>query len=87
MVTNYDTNNLSLLLGNGDGTFQPQKNYATRNSPTAVVAADPTAIQAGPGGGELRQRQRDRAPQQRRAFAAAKSYTVGKYPTAVVVGD
>ncbi len=31
---------ISILLGNGDGTFQPPANYAVGSSPTSLVAAD-----------------------------------------------
>src|SRR4051794_8150224 len=32
-VANYSSNTISVLLGNGDGTFQAAKNYATGASP------------------------------------------------------
>ena len=31
---------MSVLLGNGDGTFQPQVTYAVGSSPHALVAGD-----------------------------------------------
>ena len=31
---------MSVLLGNGDGTFQPQVTYAVGASPGAIVAGD-----------------------------------------------
>ena len=31
---------MSVLLGNGDGTFQPQVTYAVGYDPTAIVAGD-----------------------------------------------
>ena len=39
-VANYDDNTVSVLLGNGDGTFQPQVTYAVGVSPRAIVAGD-----------------------------------------------
>lgn len=37
---NYGNGTISILLGNGDGTFQPAKNYATASQPNLVVAGD-----------------------------------------------
>ena len=34
------TGDVSVLLGNGDGTFQPQVTYAAGSNPTALVAGD-----------------------------------------------
>ena len=31
---------MSVLLGNGDGTFQPQVTYAVGSDPDAIVAGD-----------------------------------------------
>jgi hypothetical protein len=39
-VTNSGGNIVSVLLGNGNGTFQPQVGYATGDSPSLVAAAD-----------------------------------------------
>jgi FG-GAP-like repeat/Cep192 domain 4 len=39
-VVNYSTNNVSVLFGNGDGTFQTQSLYTVGTEPTAIVAAD-----------------------------------------------
>jgi hypothetical protein len=40
VMTNYDSHTLSLMLGNGDGTFQTQQNYSTGNGsgPQEIVA-------------------------------------------------
>jgi len=39
-VVDYDTGVVSVLLGNGDGTFQPQVEYATGTSPRGVAVGD-----------------------------------------------
>jgi hypothetical protein len=41
-VTNYDSHSLSVFLGNGDGTFQPQQVYSTGNgsSPREITTGD-----------------------------------------------
>jgi len=40
VVANYSGNNVSVFLGNGDGTFQPAVNYAVGQNPTSVAVAD-----------------------------------------------
>jgi len=39
-ITNSLDNTVSVLLGNGDGTFQDAVNYDVGSSPAALVAAD-----------------------------------------------
>ena len=39
-VTDYATNTVLILLGKGDGTFQPPITFATGYEPEAIVAAD-----------------------------------------------
>src|SRR5215471_13038911 len=39
-VANFSTNNVSVLLGNGDGTFRAAVNYATGHSPLSVAVGD-----------------------------------------------
>ena len=39
-VANSGSNDVSVLLGNGDGTFQPQVTYAVGSGPDALVAGD-----------------------------------------------
>jgi hypothetical protein len=39
-VVNPGANDVSVLLGNGDGTFQPPVNYAAGTDPHSVVAGD-----------------------------------------------
>jgi hypothetical protein len=37
---NYNARTVSVMLGNGDGTFQPQQSYGVGYGPEAIVAAD-----------------------------------------------
>ncbi len=39
-VTNIQSNTVSILLGNGDGTFQPHVDYAAEFEPTSVTTGD-----------------------------------------------
>ncbi len=39
-ISNYNAASVSILIGNGDGTFQPHKDYATASLPIAIAAAD-----------------------------------------------
>jgi hypothetical protein len=39
-VANYTNNNVSVLLGNGDGTLQAAVNYAVGRNPVGIVAGD-----------------------------------------------
>ena len=39
-VANYGANDVSVLLGNGDGTFQPQVTYAVGTEPDAPRGGD-----------------------------------------------
>ena len=39
-VVNYANNSVSILLGTGDGNFQPAVNYTVGGVPTAIVAGD-----------------------------------------------
>jgi len=40
VVTNYQDNSVSVLLGNGNGTFLPEQRYPTGLGPTAVAVSD-----------------------------------------------
>lgn len=39
-VGNGAANDVSIFLGNGDGTFQPAMNFAAGNSPSAIAVGD-----------------------------------------------
>jgi len=39
-VANSDNNNVSVLLGNGNGTFQGQQTFAVRSGPFSLALAD-----------------------------------------------
>jgi hypothetical protein len=39
-VADFNTNTISILIGNGDGTFQPHVEYATTTSPFGIVVGD-----------------------------------------------
>ena len=87
MVANQDGNNVSVLLGNGDGTFQAAVNYAAgRTSSVAVAdfngdgipdfavanAVATCSVLLGNGDG---------------TFQAAVNYAAGPAPYCVAVGD
>ena len=40
VVANYGDSTVSVLLGNGDGTFQGQRTYAVASDPSSVTVAD-----------------------------------------------
>ena len=44
IVSNHNSENLSILLNKGDGTFQPATTIATGKAPTAVITADFTGL-------------------------------------------
>jgi len=39
-VANSSSNDVSVLLGNGDGTFQPARQFAAGHAPTSLAVAD-----------------------------------------------
>ena len=98
-VANYADNDVSVLLGNGDGTFQPQVTYAVGTGPWALVAGDFT------GNGRLDLAVADAGNENPHlgatgpggvsvllgngdgTFQPAKEYLAGNTPVALVAGD
>ncbi len=89
IITNGGTNNISILLGNGDGTFQPPVGYPAGTTPVSVAVGDFN------GDGKL-----DLAVSNSGSndvciflgkgdgtFQAAVHYVVGAGPAALAVGD
>ena len=75
-VANNNSNNVSVLLGNGNGTFQAAVNYAVGSSPTSVTVGDFN----GDGKTDLAvanelQQQRERAAGQRRRHLPSRRST------------
>ena len=59
VVANSGDNTVSVLLGNGNGTFQTQMNYTVGNSPQSVTSGDfNNDTQTGSGSGQLRRQHR-----------------------------
>jgi hypothetical protein len=88
-AANNGDNTVSVLLGNGDGTFQPQVTYATGSGPVGVAIADfngdgkldlavvnqsANSVSILPGNGDG-------------TFRAKVDYATGIAPTSVVAGD
>jgi hypothetical protein len=96
-ATNTNVGEVSVLLGNGDGTFQPAVTYAVGFSPTAIVAGDFT------GDGHLDLAVADQGDELNGGsnpggvyvlvgngdgtFQPAVQYAVGSGPVAIVAGD
>ena len=82
-------NTISLLLGNGDGTFQPQQTVAVGNSPYWVTAGDLN------GDGKADLVVADAADNKISVllgngdgtFQPQKTFFTGLYPTSVAIGD
>jgi len=95
VVANYGGDSVSVLLGNGDGTFQTQATYATGSSPYSV--ANPYSVAVGDfnGDGKLDIVVANSAGSSvlilrgngDGTFQPRVSYTTGLYPSSVAVGD
>jgi hypothetical protein len=88
-VANLNTNTVSVLLGNGDGTFQTAKSYAVGNNPNSIAVGDFD----GDGTPDLAVTNQSSATVSvllgngDGTFRTAQSYAVGFSPTSVAVGD
>ncbi len=86
-VTNNFDSNVSVLLGNGDGTFQPQVTHAVGSSPGSIMAGDFT------GNGRVDLAVTDGAGEQvllgngDGTFQPPVTYDAGSPPAAIVAGD
>jgi len=88
-VANEDTNNVSILLGNGNGTFQMPASYATGTFPESAAVGD----FSGHGKADLVVANEDGSSVSvllgngDGTFQAAVNYGVGSFPDSVAVGD
>jgi hypothetical protein len=88
-VANENSNNVSVLLGNGDGTFRPAVNYAVDGHPLSVAVGDfngdgtPDVVTANYDTNTVSILQGNGDG----TFQAAVNYAVGHSPRAVLVGD
>jgi hypothetical protein len=87
-VANTDDSTVSILLGNGDGTFQPALSYAVGSNPASVAVADlngdghfDLAVSSSAGTVTILLGNGDGT------FQAAQSYPAGDSPQSVAVGD
>jgi hypothetical protein len=87
-VANDGSNTVSVLLGNGDGSFQPAVNYAAGSVPYSVAVGDfngdgiPDLAVADQGGGVTVLLGNGDG-----SFAAARTFAAGSVPYSVAVGD
>jgi hypothetical protein len=87
-VTNNDSNSVSILLGNGDGTFQPAINYAVGIAPHGLAVGDvngdglPDVVVAN-GGGNVSVLLGNGDG----SFQSATAYTVGSTAWSVAIAD
>ena len=88
-VANVGDDTVSVLLGNGDGTFQAAVSFATGSSPTSVALGDvnrdgrPDLAVANGGDDTVRVRLGNGDG----TFRAAMSFATGSRPTSVAFGD
>ena len=88
-VTNYDNNTVSILLGNGNGTFQTKVDYNAGYEPSTVTVGDFN----GDGKQDLAVANYNNDTVSillgngTGTFQSRLDYTTGSYPRSVVVGD
>jgi hypothetical protein len=88
-IANSDSNNISILLGNGTGSFNPATNYDAGYNPTAVVVGNfnndsfPDLAVVNPNTGNFSILPGNGTG----SFNPATTYGVGSYPTSVAVGN
>jgi FG-GAP-like repeat/FG-GAP repeat len=88
-IANNGSNDISVLLGNGDGTFRNQVTYAVGSSPYTLVAGDfngdgrTDLAVANQGSGDISVLLGNGDG----TFQAPVPYAVGSNPSAIVVGD
>jgi len=89
VAANQGSITVSVLLGNGDGTFQKQVSYVTGNTPTSVAVGDfngdgkPDLVVANLGDNKVSIQLGNGDG----TFQSEKTYTTGTTPYSVVVGD
>jgi hypothetical protein len=89
VVANYDTNNISVLFGNGDGTFQPPVLYPVGTQPYTLAVGDvngdghPDIITSNRGDGTVSVLLNDGTDN----FSSRIDYPVAGNPADIVLGN
>jgi hypothetical protein len=89
VVANFAEDNISVLLGNGDGTFRPEETYNTGLGPNGIVLADvngdgfPDVIVADRNANNVDVLLNNGSG----AFDAGQTFAVGSAPRSIAVGD
>src|SRR5271170_3448340 len=89
ITANYSSNTVSILIGNGNGTFKTQVTYPVGNGPDSVAVADfngdgiPDLVVANEHSGTVS----ILLGNGNGTFQKAITYNAGVYPSSVAVGD